>query len=416
MPASAGASRFGRDRLIAAAALFLLAVGASGAVIFFSPFPRVEYDAATYLSLARNIAQGNGFTVDGARPYVFNPPLFSGLLGLWFAATGTASVLSAAWFQALLHGLGVVASFLLFLELAPSLARAAGCATFLAVNPILVTRVVFVLQETTLLLFTTLACLATVTLLKRPTAARAAAAGAAWGLCVLAKIVCWFAPLLLLAMRVLPRRGGWTWRPREALLLLACCVAVVAPWTARNFIAFHRFIPVNGQVGGLLDWKVEHGDIPGEPPGVEVRDRILRDYPGESARKAALWRYIAAHPRYFFVDQVVESALHYAALPRDWWILVGGRRPHEHDGEYWLLFGVCYLPFYLALLRRSWQLVRSALRPEWAFLVLLSLLYWAQHALLWGDTRYNLALYPVLVGMALPFRKPETSRLPARRT
>jgi hypothetical protein len=143
-----------------------------------------------------------------------------GLLGL--AGTGTTSVLSAAWFQALLHGLGVVVSFLLFLELLPTFAWAAGCATFLAVNPILVTRVVFVLQETTLLLFTTFACLATVVLLKRPTAARAAVTGAVWGVCVLAKIVagsprccCW---------RARAAAGQVGLAPREALLLLACCV------------------------------------------------------------------------------------------------------------------------------------------------------------------------------------------------
>jgi hypothetical protein len=89
-----------------------------------------------------------------------------------------------------------------------------------------------------------------------------------------------------------------------------------------------------------------------------------------------------------------------------------GWRPaaHEHDGEYWLLFGVCYLPFYLALLRRTCSSSETRCDRQ-AFLVLLLLSYWAQHALLWGDTRYNLALYPVLVAMALPIDKLETSRL-----
>ncbi|MBP2673706.1 MAG: hypothetical protein H6Q84_546, partial [Deltaproteobacteria bacterium] len=77
------------------------------------------------------------------------------------------------------HAAGVLVAFLLFLELTPSLALAAGASLFLAVNPLLVTRVVFVLQEPTLLLFTTLAVLLSVRCVKIPSTPRAALAGAA---------------------------------------------------------------------------------------------------------------------------------------------------------------------------------------------------------------------------------------------
>ncbi len=388
-------------RACAAAALFALAFSAGALFARWSAYPAVENDAAEYLALARSVAAGSGFSIDGTRPEVYRPPLFSGLLGGWFRLTGTSSLLSAAHFQSLLHALGVVAAFLLFLEVQPSLPRAAALAAFLALNPILVTRVVFVLQETTLLLFTTLAALASVRLLRRPSTPRAALAGAAWGVCALGKIVCWFAPLLLLATRFLPRRLGWRWRRREALALAVLAVLAVAPWTARNYARFGAFIPVNGQGGGILEWKVEHAEIPGEPGGIEVRDAIRSAHPDEAGRTAALWRYVAAHPRYFLVEQVLSSALHYAALPRDWWLLVGGGRPHEHDAGYWLLFGLAYLPFYLALLLRTWQLARGAASPASAFLVPLVWLYWAQYALLWGDPRFNLALYPVLASLAL---------------
>ena len=80
---------------------------------------------------------------------MYLPPLFSSLLGGWFFLTGTSSVASATIFQSLVHAVGVLAAFLLLLELTPSLAWATGAALFLAMNPLLVTRLVFVLQEPT---------------------------------------------------------------------------------------------------------------------------------------------------------------------------------------------------------------------------------------------------------------------------
>jgi hypothetical protein len=42
---------------------------------------------------------------------------------------------------------------------------------------------------------------------------------------------------------------------RQALLLIACCLAIVLPWTARNYIVYQRFIPVDtlGQINLWLD-------------------------------------------------------------------------------------------------------------------------------------------------------------------
>ena len=43
--------------------------------------------------------------------------------------------------------------------------------------------------------------------------------------------------------------------------------------------------------------------------------------------------------------------------------------------------------------------------PAFGFVVLLYWTYWIEHALLWGDPRYGLAVYPILVGMALPLSR-----------
>jgi hypothetical protein len=164
----------GRRLAVFAAALFVLSLAACLLFVSAYPLPEVRNDAVGYLEIARNVAAGKGFTQDGITPMVYRPPLFSLLLGGWFFLTGTSSVFSAAVFQSLLHALGVSAAFFLFLALTPSLPWAAGASVFLAVNPLLVTRTVFVLQEPAILLFTTLAVLASVRLLRYPSSGRAA--------------------------------------------------------------------------------------------------------------------------------------------------------------------------------------------------------------------------------------------------
>ena len=396
-------SRPGKFR-ITATACFLLVLSFSACLLFVGsyPLPEVKNDAVEYLALARNVAAGSGFTLDGVSPMVYRPPLFSVLLGGWFRLTGTSSPLSAAVFQSILHALGVVAAFGLFLEISVSLSWALAGGLFLAVNPLLVTRVVFVLQEPTLILVTTLAVLASVRLVRSSSPGRAATAGAAWGVATLAKAVAWFAPFLLLAMRLLPARLRWSWRGKEAALLLFCFAAVIAPWTIRNYVQFHRFIPVNGQGEGILEWNVSHADIPGEPPGaLYIAEMYGKDF-SESRRKMLLLKYVWDHPRYFFVDRVIRNVVHFAAPSRDWWIARGHFQPGESRVLFWVLSALFHIPLYLFLLYRSWQWGKGEAARNLGFLVLFYWLYWAEHAFVWGDARFGLAVYPLLVAMVLP--------------
>ncbi|MBP2676651.1 MAG: hypothetical protein H6Q84_3491, partial [Deltaproteobacteria bacterium] len=94
------------DRRKATGALILLfVVSLCACLLFLSayPLPLPHDDAVGYLSIARHVAAGDGFTQDGVTPMVYRPPLFSALLGGWFFLTGTSSVLSAAAFQSVEH-------------------------------------------------------------------------------------------------------------------------------------------------------------------------------------------------------------------------------------------------------------------------------------------------------------------------
>jgi len=382
--------------------LFLLSLSAGLLFVFAYPLPEVKNDAVGYLAAARHVAAGAGFTQDGVTPMVYRPPLFSVLLGGWFALTGTASVLSTAIFQSLLHAMGATLAFFLFLEISASLAWAAAGGVFLAINPLFVTRVVFVLQEPTLVFFTTLSAWLSVRLVKAPSAGRAALAGTAWGLCTLGKVVAWFAPLLLLTMRFLPGRLRWSFRGKEAAVLLFCFAATVAPWTLRNYVHFGRFIPVNDQGTGMLEWNVGHAEPPGGMPGREVLKEAEKNGWPRAVRTEAMWRYVRENLRYFLVDRIVRNGVRFAAPARDWWIARGDFRPGEHRVTFWILSSLFHIPLYLFLLYRTWQWAAGLTVPASGFLVLLYWAYWAEHALVWGDPRFGLAVYPVLVSMVLP--------------
>jgi hypothetical protein len=75
-----------------------------------------------------------------------------------------------------------------------------------------------------------------------------AAAGALWGLAVLAReTLLYFVPLAALWMAWGRRRDGGV---RRAAVLVLSAVLVVAPWTLRNWITFGAFVPVS-TAGGL---------------------------------------------------------------------------------------------------------------------------------------------------------------------
>ena len=390
-------------RRAAATTVFLVALLAALLFVSAYPLPEVKDDAVEYLVLGRNVAAGKGFTMDGATPAVYRPPLFPALLGGWFFITGTSSPFSAAIFQSLLHATGVLAAFLLFIELTPSLTWGTVATLFLAVNPLLVTRVVFVLQEPTLLLLTTFAAWLSVRWIKAPSTTRAGLAGGGWGLCMLSKVVVWFVPFLILAMHFLPGRLRREWRGTEVAALLVCFAAIIAPWTIRNYVHFQRFIPVNGQGEGILEWNVSHAEVPGERPGSEYAAEVYRKGVLEEERKALLWKYVLDHPAYFFGYRILRSAIHFAAPSRDWWIVTGRAAIGEHGPAYWVLAALFHVPLYIFFLLRSGQWLRGRASPVLGFLVLLYWAYWAQHSILWGDPRYGLAVYPVLVSMALPW-------------
>ena len=159
----------GRINWSAAAGIFALSlVLCVSFARFAKPLP-VTDEFLTYYRIATNVSDGKGFTEDGLRPYVYLPPLFSCALGGWFSLVGSRSLFTVQVYQSLCIAFGALLTFLLARELIPRSEGAAIAASlWVAIHPSLWTYSVFVRQEPTILLVTTLACWRTVKWLREP--------------------------------------------------------------------------------------------------------------------------------------------------------------------------------------------------------------------------------------------------------
>ena len=388
------------------------------------PIP-VKNDAAEYFRLAENVAAGNGISLDGSSPYSYRAPLFPALLGGWFFATGHPTVLSARIYQCVCVALSVVFSYFLALTVFGSRRTAIAMASILAIHPSLVTYTVFVLQEPTLLLFTTLSVWLTLRWFRSGGGRAAVVAGASWGVATLGKFVTVYLPLLPFFFLLFPGKRGSRISSREVIWASAAFLIVLAPWTARNYYCFDRFIPVNDQGLGMLEWNVRHADPlesgeeglasslldifryrAGEgnkPAGEKFAEELDAQGVRGETRRNRMVGYVIDHWKYFLAQRA-WNAMYFAVPSTDWWIHSGKVRT-VGDNVPVLLPMLLHLPFYIFLAARVRGLLRGV-DPGYAisYLAVFFLLYWVTYAMLVGEPRFSLPVYPALIAFA-PWEK-----------
>ena len=233
-----------------AAALAIRVLGAwltAGPVL---PAEAVDYDA-----VAARLAQGAGFSLEspaGPRPTALVPPVGPWLTSLVYRVAGHRP-LAAILFQC---AIGALVPLLLAgfasSTFGGTVGRAAGWLA--ALDPLLVLFAGRLGPET---LFTAL-LLAAITgsaaWVKTPRPARALGVGLLWGIASLT----W--PVALLLPAVI---AAWAWVPlglsvptrerlRHVVLLLLGLTLAVGPWTIRNALALHAFVPITTGSGLAL--------------------------------------------------------------------------------------------------------------------------------------------------------------------
>jgi 4-amino-4-deoxy-L-arabinose transferase-like glycosyltransferase len=365
--------------------------------------------AAEYDAVAWNLARGAGFSLAGAGdPYAtaLVPPVVPWLTSLVYRAVGHqyfAGILLQCAIGALVP--------LLLAGFAASIfgGRAGRIAGWLAaLHPLLVFFSGRLLTETSFTALLLIALIASAAWVKTPRGGRALGVGLTWGLASLAR------PAALLLPAVV---AAWAWVPlgltvpgrermRQMTLLLLGLALVVGPWTLRNALVLHAFVPITTAGGrALLDGNNEivwndparrGGAIRAanvEPYASEARGRGEPEADALARRRA--WAFLSARMSEW-------PAMAAAKLARFWRVTAEGGWPRERSPlaralsviDPLLAWSVLTWPF------AAWGLAQTLRGPRRFFqgLGFLVVLYFTALAVVfWGALSMRVPVEPMLV-------------------
>jgi 4-amino-4-deoxy-L-arabinose transferase-like glycosyltransferase len=244
----------------ALAGIALVALGIRIAfIVVVAPKVPALGDASAYHLIAERLARGGGYIrpfddllLHVHRPTAEYPPLFPALLSLP-ARLGAHSVEQQRIFVAFV-GAGTVVLVGLLGRRVASNSVGLGAGALAAVYPMLFLGEATLMAESLYVALVTLVLICAYRAYDDPKPARFVALGAAIGVATLTR-----AEGALLGVVVAVPLGvmlrGLASRDRIARIATALGVAVVvvAPWTIRNAVRFHAFVPVSNNVATLVD-------------------------------------------------------------------------------------------------------------------------------------------------------------------
>jgi 4-amino-4-deoxy-L-arabinose transferase-like glycosyltransferase len=398
--------------------LLILALVLRLGFVAVTPGYRLVDDATDYDHHARSIASGDGYADVGlpGRKSAFRPPGYPYLLGAVYKLAGVEDapvrdrVHVARVFNALLGTLvvaliGLVAAQLWNRRIAlVALALAAVYVPLILVGG-------SVMSETLFAVLMLGALAAAIAHRRSPHRWRwALAAGLLGGLTVLTRANA-LVLLVPLAFAVWDARPRLSWRalgPPAALVIVA--LLTVSPWTIRNQIVFHQFVPVSTQLGSALAGTYNDEARADKVHPASWRSlrrvdqykylteqwRVITEAQLEQKLRAASMDYIRAHPGY--VAKVVywdtRRALDLAGL--EW-----SRHTASTIGVTagWADAGVvCFWIF--GLLALAGAFTRGARRAPWWVWAMPALVYLGVVAMVFETPRYRTGIDPFLIMLA----------------
>lgn len=362
-----------RRWIVACAAAGLLLRLAFG--LFYWTGQPLTHDEREYLALGRSVARGHGFVYPADEPppgtgqqFGRAPgyPLFLALLGVTTPVDAVPTRVKVA--QAIVGALGIWL-IALIAERAASPRGAVIAAAVAAVHPPLVFMPAYALSET---LYSTLALLVAWQMgtpaafdQKRRVSPFLFVSGILTGAAILVRpAMVFFVPLAAwwLARRPGPSRTAGLTR---AAVYVAITFACVAPWTIRNALVYHRFIPVASE-GGITFWTGNHplargdGDLAANLPLKQAELEFRARYPGLTPeeleplyyRDAFAW--IRAHPGAW--GMLVLRKAFFTIVP-------AGASYTLHSPRYVVASAGAYLALLVPALAGAWLLWRRGHPP-----------------------------------------------------
>jgi 4-amino-4-deoxy-L-arabinose transferase-like glycosyltransferase len=230
-------------------ALLVRVLVISGTIGFQAPAAaEPAADSRIHIALVQNLLGGRGFALNG--PTAMTPPLYIFFLaGIYRLFDSPATVRLV---QAALGAAGCVLAYLIGRRIAGP-ATGLVAAMVLSLHPLTAYLAGLHLTENLFLFLVLLMILLSLHVAERPTPAATAGLGVVVGLAVLTRAVFLaFLPFLL----------AWTlsvWGARNTLtyrvfgLIVVTALAVILPWTIRNYVVLGTLVPVQSN-GGMVFW------------------------------------------------------------------------------------------------------------------------------------------------------------------
>ncbi len=353
-------------------------------------------DPDNYLPLARSLAEGRGFALDG-HPTAYRPPLYPLILAPFAAMLGDRVFWGVAALHLVLGGMTVLLTALAARRWGLSWGHMLIAATIVALDPVLVAQSKSVMTET-LAAMLSAAALAAVT---APRAWPVLAGGGMFGLAALCRPSALPVAFVASAFAMTDRSLSFRQRVSRGIGLVVVTCLILTPWAMRNIRVVG--VPVfttthGGYTLALANNTVYYDEVVDGPPGSIWTghnqwvwwDSVNRETRGMSEpaadrflRDGAL-RVIRDRPKVFLRASM-------ARLGRFW-----GIAPAGAVYPFWLRVATaCWtVPLWLALVRGlcrreiwSWPLAAAP-----ATLIALSLV----HSVYWTDMRMRAAAVPAI--------------------
>ena len=353
-----------------------------------------RFDEGSYIAMAVNLADGNGYVNVGRGP-AYWPPGYPSVLAASYVIFGRGPLTNIL----LQIALGTATCVLVSLVGTAAFGQRVGrlAALFLALYPTHVFYATLFLTEPLFaLLFLGLVALLVQGAVKGT--ARSAGSGVAIGLAALVR------PVILLLPMALP---VWYWSQgsrrgtslARALLVLLCALTVVSPWLMRNHAFTGRWTTISTS-GGHNFWM---GNYPGAFGGIAYRGSImehLRD--GSEVDYSRGYRLglaaISASPGHAAV-RVLQKISYFFALETDGviWNLKGLAQPPPIAVTL-VLLAAANVAYLFVLSFSVLGLLCTPLKNPLASLFLVATGYFVVMAIVFlGDPRYHYGLVPIAV-------------------
>lgn len=205
-------------------------------------------DASGYHLLALNLMQGQGFSWDGEMPTSYRMPGYPVFLAAVYELSGT-SHLAVRLLHAVFGALLCIPVFLIALNMGGKPAAVLS-SLGVAFHPVLIYMTGWIYSESLFLLLLWLGVWLTTRMLTGGGVKEAVFAGFAFGLATYVRPEIVVFPLFVFGLAFLLR-----WKPRQLGLMLAVQVilgVLILPWTVRNTLVHHAFVPLTTSSGSNL--------------------------------------------------------------------------------------------------------------------------------------------------------------------